>query len=442
LLNETGRRSTASPLCGERTVLRHSLFLVALVCFSNVGLFSESRLSAEDWTEFRGPLGNGHSTTKDLPTQWSKEEHVAWRVDVPGKAWSSPICLQHRLYLTTAVPDTKPENSQSLRVMCLDAQTGSKIWEHEVFHTDGVRSAKIHDKNSHASPTPLTDGKRLFVHFGTHGTACLDLEGKILWKNDEIIYAHSHGSGGSPVLVGNKLIMSCDGNDVQFVIGLDADTGKTAWKTPRSEPDAPRKFAFSTPLVLTKDGKSQVISPGPAAVCSYDSETGEELWKVKYGEGYSVIPKPVFGNGLIYVCSGYNKPVLLAIRPDGKGDVSETHVAWKTDKNVPHSASLLLIEKELYLISDAGIATCLDAETGDQLWTQRVGGNFSSSPVFADGHIFLLNEAGETTVLKPGKAYEEIGRNDLGEKTLASFAIADGAFFIRTEGGLYRVQAN
>jgi len=282
----------------------------------------------------------------------------------------------------------------------------------------------------------------LFVHFGTHGTACLDLDGKILWKNEELIYGHVHGSGGSPVLVGDKLIVSCDGGDIQFVVGLNAKTGEIAWKTPRTEPDAPKKFAFSTPLVLTQDGKSQVISPGPGAVCSYDSGTVKEIWKVKYGSGYSVIPRPVFGNGLVYVCSGYDRPLLLAIRPDGNGDVTETHVAWKLDKGVPHSASLLLIQKELYLISDAGVATCLNAESGEQIWTQRVGGNFSASPVFADGHIFLQSEAGVTTVLKPGTSYEEVAKNDLGEKTLASFAIADGAIFLRSETALYRIQAN
>jgi outer membrane protein assembly factor BamB len=414
-------------------VLRCSLSFAIWVFVSGASLF------AEDWTEFRGPLGNGHSTATNLPLKWSKTEHVAWRVDVPGKAWSSPICLKQRLYLTTAVADDKPENSQSLRVLCLDAANGSIIWEKEIFHTDGVRSPKIHGKNSHASPTPLTDGKRLFVHFGTHGTACLNLEGETLWKNEELIYAHVHGSGGSPVLVGNKLIMSCDGGDVQFVVGLAAETGKIAWKTPRSE-DAPKKFAFSTPLVITAEGKSQVISPGPGAVCSYDSETGAEIWKVKYGTGYSVIPKPVFGNGLVYVCSGYDKPMLLAIRPDGQGDVTDTHVAWKTTKNVPHSASLLLIDKELYLINDAGVGTCLDAETGDQLWTERVGGNFSASPVFADGRIYLQDELGKTTVLKPGKTYEVVAENDLGEPTLASYALTDGAIFIRTETHLYRIQ--
>ncbi len=399
-------------------------------------------VNAEEWTQFRGPQGDGHSTVTGLPTVWSDSENVAWRIDVPGKGWSSPVCYKNRLYLTTAVPVDDPKDGQSLRTISYDVRSGEVIWNREVFVTDGKRSNKIHPKNSYASPTPLINGQHIFVHYGTHGTACLNLDGEVLWKNEELIYAHVHGSGGSPVLVGNKLIMSCDGGDVQFVVGLDADTGKIAWKTARSEPDAPRKFAFSTPLVLTQDGKSQVVSPCPAAVISYDAETGTELWKVKYGEGYSVIPRPVFGNGLIYVCSGYNTPSLYAIKPDGKGDVSESHVAWKIDKGVPHSASLLLIDKILYMINDAGVATAVDAETGDQLWTHRVGGNFSSSPLYADGNIFVLDEAGETTIFKPGRTYEEVAKNPLNDKAQASYAVGDGALFIRTEKSLFRIQAN
>lgn len=400
-----------------------------------------SGLPAEEWNQFRGPAGDGHSSVQGLPTHWTTEENVAWRVDVPGKAWSSPICFHGRLYMTTAIPVEEPKNGQSLRVLCCDAKSGKDIWQKEVFVTDGKRSVKIHPKNSFASPTPITDGKRLFVHFGTHGTACLDLDGKILWTNEELIYAHVHGSGGSPVLVGNKLIVSCDGADVQYVVAINADTGKIAWKTPRKGSESSNKFAFTTPLVLPLNGVTQLISPGPGAVWSYNAETGEELWMVKYGNGYSVIPRPVYGNGLVYVCTGYNSPVLLAIRPDGHGDVTDTHVAWKVEKGVPHSASLLLIDKILYMVSDAGVASALDAESGKQLWTHRVGGNFSSSPLYAGGYIYLLDEAGKTTVIKPGDTYDEVAENPLEDKTQASYAVGDGALFVRTEKSLFRIQS-
>lgn len=399
-------------------------------------------LSAEEWTQFRGPAGDGHSSVTGLPTQWTDTENVAWKIEVPGKGWSSPVCYKDRLYLTTATPVDKPEGGQSLRTLCYGIRSGQVIWDREVFVTDGKRSAKIHPKNSFASPTPLISGEQMFVHFGTHGTACLNLDGEVLWKNEELIYAHVHGSGGSPILVGNKLIVSCDGGDMAFVVALDANTGKLAWKTPRTEPDTPRKFSFSTALALPVNGKTQVVSPGSGAVASYDPETGKEIWKCKYGDGYSVIPYPIYGHGLIFVCSGYNKPSLYAIKPDGKGDVSDTHVAWKVDKAVPHSASLLLVDKILYMVSDAGVATALEAETGHELWTQRIGGNFSSSPFYADGHIYLIDEAGETTVIKPGRTYEEVAKNPLGDRAQASYAVGDNALFIRTEKYLFRIQSN
>lgn len=421
-------------------VCRMPLMLAALFA-----VVLASPLLAEDWTEFRGPGGDGHSATTDLPLTWSKSDHVIWRVDLPGKGWSSPISLGEDLFVTTAVPvekstegDDSANEPQSLRLLCLDIRTGGTLWDREIFVQDGKRAGKIHGKNSHASPTPLTDGKRIFVHFGTHGTACLDLQGKILWKNTEQVYAPVHGNGGSPVLVQNRLIFSCDGGDQQYVVGLDADTGKVAWTTPRKF-EYGKKFAFSTPLVLTRDGQTQVISPGAGGVASYDPQTGAELWRVRY-DGYSVIPKPVFGNGLIYLSTGYDRPKLLAIKPDGKGDVTETHVAWTADKGVSHSASFLLVEDELYMISDNGVATCLNAVTGEQYWQQRVGGNYSASPIFAENRIYLLSEQGEGIVLARGKSFEELARNPLETRTLASYAVADGALFIRTEEGLYRIQ--
>lgn len=412
-------------------------------------------LLAQDWTEFRGPYGNGHAEGTELPLTWSPDENIIWRVDLPGKGWSSPITLGEHLYVTAAVPIPAPqapskedsaesekkenaEPGQSLRVLCLDLKSGHVNWNKEVFVQDGQRAGKIHGKNSHASATPLTDGKHLFVHFGTHGTACLDLDGNVLWKNTELVYAPVHGNGGSPVLASNKLIFSCDGGDVQFVVGLHADTGKIAWKTERKAA-FPKKFAFSTPLVLTVGQQTQVISPGAGAVISYDPETGNENWRVSY-EGYSVIPKPVYGNGLVYISTGYDRPKLLAIKPDGTGDVTETHVAWTVEKGVPHSASFLLVDEELYLVSDGGVASCLNALTGEQYWQQRVGGNYSASPIYANQRVYLLSEQGEGIVLARGKSFEELARNALNTPTLASYAVADGALFIRSETGLYRIQ--
>ena len=394
----------------------------------------------EDWTEFRGPTGQGHSAVTNLPAHWTTEDNVAWRHELPGKGWSSPVLLGKRLYLTTAVPSAGGDKSaQSLRAICLDAGSGAVVWNIEVFEQPG--GAAMHGKNSHASATPVTDGKRLFVHFGPHGTACLALkDGKVLWRNDELKYAPVHGNGGSPVLVGGLVVVNCDGGDQQFVAALDQNRGTIRWRTPRST--SPEKgFSFGTPLVIEVGGKKQIISAGSDAVMAYDPKTGREIWKVAYPGGYSVVPRPVFGGGLLYVCTGYNTPILLAIRPEGaKGDVTETHVAWRVTKAVPHNPSPLLVDDALYLISDKGVLTCLDSRTGQERWQQRLGGDFSASPVYADGKIFLQNETGEGIVLKAGPQYEELARNPLGEKSLASYAVGDGALFIRTERHLARLE--
>jgi outer membrane protein assembly factor BamB len=360
---------------------------------------------------------------------------------LPGKGWSSPVLLGKRLYLTTAVPKAADEKGpQSLRALCLDAESGTIVWDVEVFEQTG--GAPMHGKNSHASPTPVTDGKRLFVHFGPHGTASLNLkDGKVLWRNDELHYGPVHGNGGSPVLVTGLLVASCDGGDQQFVAALDQNRGTVRWRTPRSTSPA-KGFSFGTPLVIDVSGKKQIISAGSDAVMAYDPKNGREIWKVSYPGGYSVVPRPVYGEGQLYVCTGYDSPSLLAIRTEGaKGDVTDSHVAWHLKKStVPRNASPLLVDDALYLVSDDGVLTCLDARTGGERWQQRLGGNFSASPLYADGKIFLQNETGDGIVLKAGPQYEELGRNPLGEKSLASYAVGDGALFVRTERHLARLQ--
>jgi outer membrane protein assembly factor BamB len=252
-------------------------------------------------------------------------------------------------------------------------------------------------------------------------------------------YSPVHGNGGSPVLVGDSLVFSCDGADNPFVVALDRNTGKVRWKTERKV-DVFKKFSFATPLVIEVKGKKQVVLPGSDVVCGYDPADGKEIWRVRY-KGYSVIPRPVYGHGLVFVCTGYDPPSsLLAIRPDGTGDVTETHVAWKLSKSVPQTPSPLLDGDELYIISDNGFATCLDAKTGKVHWSERLNDTFSASPVLADGRIYFQSEKGRTYVLQAGKTYKLLGRSDLGERTLASYGIADGALFLRTESSLYRIE--
>ena len=401
-------------------------------------------VTAADISQFRGATGDGHAQAAGLPITWNQTDHVAWQVPIAGKGWSSPIVVANRLYLTTAVAKTGGgPDDQSLRAICLDIKTGKTVWDQEVFARNHVSTrGLLHSKNSHASPTPISDGKKLYVHFGTEGTAALDLaSGRIAWKMQDLAYVPQHGNGGSPALVDGLMVVICDGQDVDYVAAIDCRNGKIAWKTDRTL-DLPRKFSFSTPLVIDVKGKKQIVCPGTGLVAAYEPKTGKEIWRVLYGDGYSVIPRPIYGHGLVYVCSGWGVPTLFAIRPTGTGDVTETHVVWKqTSKaNVPHTPSALLIKNELFLISDTGIASCLDALTGKLHYRKRIGGKYSSSPTFADGKIFIQSEAGRGFVLKPGREFVELGRNQLDGRTYATYAVADNAIFIRTENRLFRIQ--
>jgi outer membrane protein assembly factor BamB len=395
---------------------------------------------AADWPQFRGPAGNGHADATNLPTTWNESTNVAWKAAIAGRGWSSPSLFQNRLYLTTAVP-SETEKTQSLRALCIDAANGKLLWEAEVFQQPADTPA-IHDKNSHASPTPLVEGNRVYVHFGHAGTACLDLSGTILWKDTTHAYEPVHGNGGSPVLVEDLLIFSCDGADNPFVVALDARTGLEKWRFDRSS-DSKNKFSFSTPAVISVNGRQQLITPGSGVVNALDPATGREIWRVFYGDGYSVIPKPVYGNGLLFVATGYNSPNVMAIRPAGaSGDVTDTHVAWTVKKAAPHTPSLLLVGDELYMVTDkTGILTCVDARTGDEHWHERIGNNYSASPLFADGKIYVQSEEGPAIVIKPGKTFSKISDTGFKEEpTLASYAAGDNCLFIRTEKNLYRVQ--
>lgn len=389
---------------------------------------------AEDWPEFRGADGQGHSTERHLPVEWSGTKNIAWKQAIPGRSWSSPVLQNGRLYLTTAV-ESGGDAGLSLRALCLNAATGEVRWNTEIFARPAGR---IHSKNSHASPTPRIEGDRLYVHFGHQGTACLDLAGNILWRNAELKYSPVHGNGGSPILVDGLLIFSCDAASDPFVVALDKRTGKVRWKVNRVS-DAAKKFSFSTPLLITVNGQKQVISPGSNVVCAYDPDTGREFWRVRY-DGYSVIPRPVYGHGLVYLSTGFDRPVVLAIRADGAGDVTDTHVAWKAAKSAPNTPSLMLVGDELYMISDGGIASCLEAKTGRVHWQERVTGNYSASPLYAEGRIYLQNEEGLGVVIKAAKEFQILAQNPLNERTLASYAAGDGALFVRTEQNLYRIQ--
>jgi outer membrane protein assembly factor BamB len=386
---------------------------------------------AEDWPQFRGPTGQGHSTERGVPIEWSESRNVIWKTPVPGRGWSSPVVAGGRVWLTTATRGT----GVSLRALAFDVETGREVVNVEVFRAG--TADLLNFKNSHASPTPIVEGDRVFVHFGADGTAALTTSGDVVWRK-RLPYESQHGNGGSPVLFGDLLILSCDGSDEAFVVALDKRSGEVRWRTQRRQP---ADQAYSTPLVIRVGERDQLVSVGAFRAAAYDPQSGREIWRVSYDDGFSNVPRPVFGHGLVYIATGFQQPSLLAVRADGAGDVSSTHVEWTLGRAAPLTPSPLLAGNELYVVNDVGIATCLDARTGKPYWVQRLGGNYSASPVLADGRIYFLSEEGVATVIAPGTTFRRLATNTLDGAMLASMAVSAGSFFIRTDTHVYRIGA-
>jgi outer membrane protein assembly factor BamB len=391
---------------------------------------------AEDWPQFRGPTGQGHATERGLPLEWSETKNIIWKTPVPGLGWSSPTVANGRVWLTTVVESKERRGrvSASLRALAFDVATGRELVNVEVFRLDDA--GYVNPKNSRASPTPIVEGDRVFVHFGAEGTAALSTSGEILWTT-HLRYESQHGNGGSPTLYRDLLIINCDGNGGDaYVVALDAASGKPRWKTARRRP---ADQAYSTPLVITVGQEDQLVSVGAYRAAAYDPLTGQEIWRVSYGDGFSNVPRPVFGQGLVFIATGFQTPALMAVRPDGKGDVTRTHVAWTITRGAPYTPSPLLVGNDLYYVSDTGVLSLADAASGQIVWQQRLGGNYSASPVFVDGRIYFQSEEGMTTVIAPGREFRRLASNRLDGATLASMAVSSGSFFIRSDSHLYRI---
>ena len=409
-------------------------YLLVLLCVVYV-----SATQAADWPQFRGPGGQGHSDATNLPLTWSETENITWKVPVAGLGWSSPAIQGDQIWITSAVDEGK-----TLHAIALDRATGKSL--HDVTIFELAEPSPVHSKNSHASPTPLIEGDRVYVHYGAHGTACLKTDGTVVWKTQDLKHDHRHGPGGSPVIFEDLLILNCDGSDIQFVVALDKNTGEIRWKKKREHIGEDRltgksnvPMSYTTPLLTEINGTIQLLSSGADSIVSYNPRNGEEYWWFRY-DGYSNVPRPVVGKGLVFISSGYDRPEFYAVKVDGTGDVTESHLGWNMKKAAPLNPSPLLVGDELYLVSDNGIATCLDAVSGTQHWQERIGGNFSASPTLADGKIYLLDEEGKTTVIAPGKKYEVLATNTLEGRTLATPAMVDQAVFLRTDTHLYRIE--
>jgi outer membrane protein assembly factor BamB len=396
--------------------------------------------SADRWPQFRGPRGDGHSDAKGLPLEWSETENVKWKTPIHDQGRSSPVIWDNQIWMTTATADGK-----RLYAVCVDRDTGRIV--HDVHVFDVQQPQEIWgNKNGHASPTPVIEAGRVYVHFGSYGTACLDTRtGRTLWARRDLNCEHRVGPASSPVLYGELLIFHVDGCDQRYVVALDKSTGKTVWKTDRSADyqGVPAIFSYSccTPMVVQLAGRLQMISPGARAVVAYDPLTGEELWQVTT-QGWAVVPRPLAGHGLAFVTTDHNHPELLAVRPDGRGDVTDSHVVWRIAQGVPSVPSFLLVEELLYMVSDLGIVSCVEAASGEVVWKERLPGSYRASPIYADGRIYIANVDGVTAVIKPGRRFDVLAVNKLGDaaQLQASFAVAGTALFVRTETHLYRIE--
>jgi outer membrane protein assembly factor BamB len=396
--------------------------------------------NADVWAEFRGRDGRGIADATGLPITWSEKENVKWKTAIPGKGWSSPVIRSNQIWTTTATDDEK-----LLHAICVDRASGRIVHDVELFRL--VAPERLSSQLSgFASPTPAIEPGRLYASFGRYGNVCVATEtGKILWKNQEFTFDHdNNGPGSSPILYDGLYLINCDGTDVQYVAALDKETGRVVWRTSRSSPNLTNpggNKSYGTPLVVKINDRDQLVSPGPMRVSSYEPATGKEIWACDI-PGWAIVPRPQIWGNLVYVCTGGTQPELWAIRMDGVGVVTHTHVAWKYKRNVPMVASPLVIGDCIYMVSDNGIASCVTARTGEQIWNERLpaGGSYYASPLFVDGRIYFFSDNGKTTLVKPAPRFEVLAVNSLSAGCMATPAVAGKAFYIRTKTHLYRIE--
>ena len=391
----------------------------------------------ENWPQFRGPNGCGRSDSARVPTRWSESENVAWKTPIHDKGWSSPVVWGDQIWLTTA----KADGTQMFAV-CVDRSSGRIIHDRKIFDVEHPQFC--HPFNSYASPTPAIEAGRVYVHFGTYGTACLDTAtAAVIWSRRDLPCNHYRGPGSSPILYGERLFINFDGFDVQYVIALDKKTGATVWKKDRAidygTSNGDLKKAFGTPSIIEVNGRAQLVSPAAMATIAYDPQTGEELWMVRHG-GMNAAAPPQFDGSKVFLCTGDGGMKLLAVRPDGRGDVTGSHIVWKEGRSVPSRTCPLLTGGRLYMVNEQGIASCLDADSGRTVWHERLGGGFCASPVFAGGHLFFANLDGSTYVVEPGSTFKLSGINKLDDGCMASPAIAGDSLLLRTKTHLYCIR--
>ena len=410
-------------------------FIIILITVASCGIIEAN----EQWSQFRGPYGNGIIKSTSAPINWSENTNIDWKTPIHDRGWSSPVIWNDQIWMTTATKD-----GNKMYAICVNKLSG-KI-EHDIHVFDVKSPQAITNENTYASPTPVVEEGRVYVHFGTYGTACISTkDGQILWKRRDLNCDHEIGAGpaSSPFIYNNFLIFNVDGRDVQYVIALNKETGETAWKTNRSvdfsDVQVNQRKAYGTPFIIPRGNTNQMVSIGAKGVYSYDPENGKELWKAEH-RGWSIAPRPVYGEGLVFTMIDRDRPEMWAINPNGSGDITETHIQWKETKRMPPRASPIIIKGLLFVVDRNGYISCIEAKTGKSIWQKRMKGRFSASPILANNLIYFFNEDTVCTIIKPTRELEIVAENKLSDdKLMATPAFDENSIYIRTEKKLTRI---
>ncbi len=421
-----------------------------IALLSIIALFSftwscQSGSQRGDWTHFRGSNLDGISLDKSAPLSWTETENIAWQSAMEGRGWSSPVVFKDQIWYTTATPDGK-----EMFAVCTDFNTGQNLFNITVFQPDTIY--RKHAINSYATPTPCIEKNYVYVHYGRYGTACLSTEtGLVIWSRTDLQCEHIQGPASSPILYKDMLILHMEGTDVQYIIALDKSSGETVWKTDRPKEcydplEWIGKKAYTTPLVVEVSGKDLLISNGAAVCIAYDPETGKEIWRIVQGED-STIAMPSEEDGIIYFYTSFVTPPggdpyaeLLAVDPDGKGDIAASNILWRVRFPVLQLLTPLVKDGLIYTVDSEGTLLCMDAKTGETVWSEKLKGKYNSSPVYIAGHIYFNSIRGETLVIKEGRELKMVAQNSLDGEIWATPAVVNGAILMRTSKYLYKIR--
>ena len=405
-------------------------------CFFFAGLLASTAMAAEAWPQFRGPTGQGIASGAG-PLKWSKDTGIAWKMPLAAQGWSSPVIADGKIILTGS---RKDGDTTHLTAFALDVATGKTLWNIDLFKPTEEEMKALHGKNSLASSTPVIADDIVYVHFGHMGSAALRIaDGEVVWKK-QISYKPMHGNGGSPIIVGDLLVVNADAEIDPSIVAFHRKDGTIAWRTPRDQ-KVRSAFSFSTPLVVETDGRKEILSAGSGMIGAYAPEDGRLLWKATYGEGYSVVPRPVVAEGIAYVATGYNIPKLIAIRlGKATGDITETHIVWEVTRRMPKTPSMIATQGQILVLDDTGALTGLNAKSGEPAWNEKLPGNFSASPILTGDTLYAVTEDGVCYVVKISPDGAKIQfETDLAERTLASPILLSGALYLRTEKHLWKI---